>query len=73
MVLEYLPDPHGKEQKLPERDFFWTVMWTLIPNDVEAFILQVEKDRRPKENLQDKKWNMAVNENYLNELLKYDF
>jgi len=73
MVLEYLPDPHGKEQKLPERDFFWTVMWTLIPNDVEAFILQVEKDRRPKENLQDKKWNMAVNEDYLNELLKYDF
>ena len=72
-VLEYLPDPHGKEQKLPERDFFWSVMWTLIPNDVEAFILQVEKDRRPKENLQDKKWNMAVNEEYLNELLKYDF
>ena len=72
-VLEYLPDPHGKEQKLPERDFFWTVMWTLIPNDVEAFILQIEKDRRPKENLQDKKWNMAVDEEYMNELLKYDF
>jgi hypothetical protein len=48
-------------------------MWTLIPNDVEAFILQVEKDRRPKENLQDKKWNMAVDEEYMNELLKYDF
>jgi hypothetical protein len=72
-VLEYLPTPHGKEQKLPERDFFWTVMWTFIPNDVEAFILQVEKDRRPKENLQDKKWNMAVDEEYINELLKYDF
>ena len=48
-------------------------MWTLIPNDVEAFILQVEKDRRPKQNLQDKKWNMAVDEEYMNELLKYDF
>jgi hypothetical protein len=35
--------------------------------------LQVEKDRRPKENLQDKKWNMAVDEEYMNELLKYDF
>ena len=65
-MLDYLPDPHGKEQKLPEREFFWTVMWTLIPNDVEAFILQVEKDRRPKENLQDKKWNMAVDEDYMN-------
>jgi len=46
-VLEYLPDPHGKEQKLPEREFFWTVMWTLMSDHVEAFILQVEKDRRP--------------------------
>ena len=35
--------------------------------------MQVEKDRRPKENLQDKKWNMAVDDEYLNELLKYDF
>ena len=59
--------------KLPERDFFWTVMWSLIPGDVEAFILQVEKDRRPKQNLQDKRWRMNVSEEYMNELLKYDF
>jgi hypothetical protein len=38
-VLEYLPDPHGKEQKLPERDFYWATLWTLIPQDVEQFIL----------------------------------
>ena len=37
-VLEYLPDPHGKEQKLPERDFFWTVMFTLCNDDVENYI-----------------------------------
>ena len=57
-----MPNPHGSEQRLPERNFFWTVMFTLIPDDVEAFILQTEKDRRPKENLQDRKWNMAVDE-----------
>ena len=28
-LLDYLPDPHGKEQKLPERDFFLAVMYTL--------------------------------------------
>ena len=48
-------------------------MWSLIPGDVEAFILQVEKDRRPKQNLQDKRWRMNVSEEYMNELLKYDF
>jgi len=45
-VKDYLPDPHGKEQKLPEREFFWQVMWTLIPDHVEEFILMVEKERR---------------------------
>jgi len=48
-------------------------MYTLCNDDVENFIIQVEKERRPKENLQDKKWNMALDEEYLNELLKYDF
>ena len=27
----YLPDPHGKEMKLPEREFFWQVVYTLFP------------------------------------------
>ena len=48
-------------------------MWTLIPEDVEIFIMQVEKERRPKENLRNTKFNMLVDESYLNELLKYDF
>ena len=30
-ILEYLPTPHGREQRLPEREFFWCVMWTLMP------------------------------------------
>ena len=28
-VLEYLPSPTGKEQRLPERDFFWTIVYSL--------------------------------------------
>ena len=31
-ALEYLPDPFGKEQKLPEREFFWQVMYALMPD-----------------------------------------
>ena len=72
-VLDYLPTPHGQEQRLPERDFFWTVMWTLLPQETEDYIQQVEKERRPKVNLQDQKFGMIVDESYMNELLKYDF
>jgi hypothetical protein len=37
-LLNYLPDPHGKEQRLPERDFFWSVMYTLYSDSVEQYI-----------------------------------
>jgi hypothetical protein len=30
-ALDYLPDLHGKEQKLPEREFFWQVVYSLFP------------------------------------------
>ena len=42
-VLDYLPDPHGKEQKLPEREMFWSVMHTLMPEESEQFINDVER------------------------------
>ena len=35
--------------------------------------MDIERQRRPKENLQDKKFGINVDESYLNELLKYDF
>ena len=31
-ALDYLPDPHGKEQKLPERTFFWAIMNSIMPD-----------------------------------------
>ena len=53
-LKDYLPDPHGKEQRLPERDFFWKVMYSLHPETVENFIAQCEDQRRPKKvNLQE--------------------
>ena len=41
-VLDYLPDPHGAEQKLPEREFFWKVVYTLYYKETEEFIARTE-------------------------------
>ena len=30
-VLEYLPDPHGKNEVLPPREYFWQVVYALRP------------------------------------------
>ena len=45
-VLRYLPDPHGMEQKLPEREFFWRVMYALYPVVTEQYISDVEDSRK---------------------------
>ena len=73
-ILDYLPSlSTGKDPKLPERDFFWTVMYTVIHDQVEQYIAHVDSERKQKPNLQDMKMNMVVSEEYMNELLKYDF
>ena len=41
-ITDYLPDPHGKEQRLPEKEFFWTVVYTLYYQHVEDYIKEVE-------------------------------
>ena len=70
---QFLPDPHGLENKLPEREFFWQVMYSLMPDQVDEFIMQVERERRKKPNLQDLKQKTDIDDEFLNELLKYDF
>ena len=72
-MLDYLPTLTGKDQRLPERDFFWTVMYSVIHDQVEQYIAHVDAERKQKPNLQDKKVNMVVSEEYMNELLKFDF
>ena len=38
-VLEYLPDPSGtNNQILPERTFFWRVVYAIMPEKVEEYI-----------------------------------
>ena len=42
-ILQYLPDPHGKEQRLPERQFFYAVVATLYPEQLDNLIKEVEQ------------------------------
>ena len=72
-IKEYLPDPWGKDQRLPEREFFWRVMYALHPKETEKYISDVEDSRRSKTNLQDKQWNMEIKDEFIDELLKYDY
>ena len=73
-ISDYLPDlTSGAENKLPERYFFWTVVYTLYHDETVAFIERTEQERRNKQLPFNKKINMVVDEDYLNELLKYDF
>ena len=48
-------------------------MYTVIHDQVEEFIKMTEEQRRQQPNLQDRKVDMVVSEEYMNELLKYDF
>ena len=50
-ALDYLPTPSGKEQKLPEREFFWMIVYSLFPDLVQQYILQVEKEQEKNPNL----------------------
>ena len=52
-VKEHLPDWEGND-RLPERDFFWKVLYGLYPDRVENMIQQAAAHRMPKQaNLQD--------------------
>ena len=42
----HLPDPWGRDNRLPERDFFWKTMFALYPTETEQYIRDVEADRR---------------------------
>ena len=50
-LVNYLPDPWGKDKRLPEREFFWRVMYAVYPQETDKYISDVEADRRSKTNL----------------------
>ena len=72
-LKHYLPDPYGKENRLPERDFFWKVMYSQYPGETEQYIRDVEDSKRSRTNLQDKQWNVNIKDEFIDELLKYDY
>ena len=59
-VSDYLPDPTGKgESRLPERDFFWRVLYCLHPEYVDKLVMDAHKTKKSKqENLQEEKWSV---------------
>ena len=72
-VLDYLPNLTGKEKRLPERWFFWRIVYTLHHDKVEEYIAQVDTKRKQMPNLQDKKFDMVISDEYIDEFLKYDY
>ena len=74
-VSDYLPDPTGSDDlRLPERDFFWKVVYTLHPEKVDELIQYAAKKRQLKtENLQEQQWSMNVNQEWIDQLLLHDF
>ena len=70
-VREYLPD---WDNKFPERDFFFKVLYTLHPEKVESMIEQAGESRnKSQKNLQDRQWSLVMPPEWVNELLKHDF
>lgn len=72
-VLDYLPDPFGKKQQLPDNEFFWKVLYSLCKDSVLNFVEQVYEQRRQKNDHLNKVKKLAIDEEFVNELLKYDF
>ena len=72
-VLDYLPDPFGKKQQLPDNEFFWKILYSLCKDSVLNFVEQVYEQRRQKNDHLNKVKKLAIDEEFVNELLKYDF
>ena len=70
-MREYLPDYDGK---LPERDFFFKILYTNHPDKMEAMIEESNAMRsKHQKNLQDRQCGIVMPPEWVNELLKYDF
>ena len=53
-LKDYLPDVQGNDKRLPERDFFWKVLYCLYPENVDDMIKQASDHRQPQTmNLQE--------------------
>ncbi len=59
---------------MPERTFFYHLLLALHPSTFEDLLAQASASRQPKENnLQDEQWAMAIQPEWMDRLLQYDF
>ena len=60
--------------RLPEREFFYKVLYKLHPETVDELIRQAYEHRKPKPtNLQEQQWSMCVKPEWMDQLLLYDY
>ena len=76
LLQKYLPDPTGSEdnQRFPDRDFFYRVMYALYPETVEELVKQAAAAKKPPEKaLQEEQWTMAIRPEWMEQLLLHDY
>lgn len=73
-LVDYMPDSDEDPKSFPPRVFFFAVLSTLRPIEMEKLIQDAAASRVPrKENLQEQKWKMAATDEWMDRLLQYEF
>ena len=73
-ILSYLPDEADCHEGMPPRDFFFGILGSLKPAEVDAMIKKAASLRVPqKENLQEKRWGLAISDEWMDRLLQFDY
>jgi len=59
---------------LPDRDFFYRILFALYPNTVEELLRQAHQARKvPAKNLQEEQWAVNIRPEWIENLLLHDF
>ena len=75
-IKQYLPDPQGdKEKRLPDRHFFYQVLYALHPEQTEDLVSKAIEARKPKEQakLAEAQSEVNISQEWMENLLRYDF
>ena len=58
---------------MPDNNFFWTVLYSIARDSVLTFIEDTMAERKKKQEHLNKQVKLAIDETFMDELLKYDF
>jgi len=75
-LANYLPDPMGdKDKRLPDRHFFFQVLYYLYPEKTEDLVSKAIEQRKPQEQvkLQEAQYEIDIDDEWMDNLLRYDF